>query len=451
MKVIKFIIGAIVSLLLIFSCSNPTLDTGSALDSFERADAQVAFDTSVLQKYDAVALASSDSGELKEGYILLREGVALKISYIRIEGINVYQGDMILQDKDIYATEMEAHLAGKAEGRASVISSRLWTNNTVYYHISPNVHNRQIIMNAIAEIEAATSVRFVSRASGNYVKFIPHASSCYSMVGMVGGAQDLALANWATTNVVVHEIMHSLGVLHEQSRLDRDNHIIVRWQNIQPGTEHNFRKASGSDAHDVGPFDWNSIMLYPSKAFSTNGQPTLVKKDGSTYTVNRGRMSVGDIAGINFLYKGTNPGDKVAPSKPGALSFSNVTSSAVTLSWGASTDNVGVTAYKLYKNGTFSKSVGGTSATISGLASGTTYKFTVSAVDAAGNESARTAALSITTKKSGGPIVFTWQPGFYYYRGNLVSYKGQIYVCTWSHYAYRSWTPDRAIFHWRRK
>ena len=42
--------------------------------------------------------------------------------------------------------------------------------------------------------------------------------------------------------VVLHELLHSLGLWHEQSRLDRDSHVTVRWENIRRGREDNFAK-----------------------------------------------------------------------------------------------------------------------------------------------------------------------------------------------------------------
>jgi len=73
----------------------------------------------------------------------------------------------------------------------------------------------------------------------------------------------------------------------------------------------------------------------------------------------------------------------------------------LTLSWNASTDNVGVTGYRVYRGGTQVASPGGTSASIAGLSAGAPYSFTVSAVDAAGNVSAPSAALSVTTLPQG--------------------------------------------------
>ncbi len=94
--------------------------------------------------------------------------------------------------------------------------------------------------------------------------------------------------------------------------------------------------------------------------------------------------------------------DTTPPSKPTGLQVTGTTSSSVSLAWNASTDNVRVTGYDVYRNGALATSVTGTGATVDGLAASTTYSFTVKARDAAGNASAASAAVSATTTAGGG-------------------------------------------------
>src|SRR5437762_11755686 len=106
------------------------------------------------------------------------------------------------------------------------------------------------------------------------------------------------------------------------------------------------------------------------------------------------------------------PADTTAPTTPSGVAASALTSSSLTLSWSPATDNVGVTGYRVYRNGTLAASPSGTSASITGLSAATTYSFTVSAVDAAGNASALSAPLSATTPGTGGtvPTPYTGTP-----------------------------------------
>ena len=89
--------------------------------------------------------------------------------------------------------------------------------------------------------------------------------------------------------------------------------------------------------------------------------------------------------------------DTTAPSVPANLSASVVSSNQINLSWNASTDNVGVTGYKVFRNGIQVGTSTSASYSNSGLAASTTYSYTVSASDAAGNNSAQSTSVSAKT------------------------------------------------------
>ncbi|KAB1990048.1 glycoside hydrolase family 6 protein [Streptomyces triticiradicis] len=111
------------------------------------------------------------------------------------------------------------------------------------------------------------------------------------------------------------------------------------------------------------------------------------------------------LANANPPLSGSGGGggsDTQAPTVPGGLTVGATTSSSVSLSWSASTDNTAVTGYDVYRDGTKVGSATGTSYTDSGLTASTTYSYTVRAKDAAGNVSASSTAVSATTKASSG-------------------------------------------------
>lgn len=81
------------------------------------------------------------------------------------------------------------------------------------------------------------------------------------------------------------------------------------------------------------------------------------------------------------------PSDTTAPSIPGSLAASASAAGQMNLSWNASTDDVGIASYKVYRNGAYLKTVTSTPYSDMGLAKNTNYCYRVSAVDAAGNES----------------------------------------------------------------
>jgi chitodextrinase len=99
--------------------------------------------------------------------------------------------------------------------------------------------------------------------------------------------------------------------------------------------------------------------------------------------------------------------DTVAPSAPSGLSAAAPTSNAVNLSWTGSTDNVAVTGYRVYRGGSQIGTTSGTSYTDSGVVGSTAYSYTVSAYDAAGNNSGSSNTATVTTPDTIAPGVPT--------------------------------------------
>jgi PKD repeat protein len=124
-----------------------------------------------------------------------------------------------------------------------------------------------------------------------------------------------------------------------------------------------------------------------------------------------------DSNDINFPCKGTTEGesedytivirdesggDTQAPTAPSNLTTIAKTTTSVSLSWTASTDDTGVTAYDVYNGGNIVTTVTSTSATVSGLTANTAYTFTIKAKDVAGNVSGSSDPLNVTTMEDIG-------------------------------------------------
>ncbi|WP_246516217.1 GEVED domain-containing protein [Aequorivita echinoideorum] len=90
-------------------------------------------------------------------------------------------------------------------------------------------------------------------------------------------------------------------------------------------------------------------------------------------------------------------GDTQAPSNPSNLVASNITQTTLTLSWNASSDNIGVTGYDVFQGNTNLGTVASTSANITGLTASTAYSFKVRAKDAAGNTSGFSNIVNVST------------------------------------------------------
>jgi chitodextrinase len=129
------------------------------------------------------------------------------------------------------------------------------------------------------------------------------------------------------------------------------------------------------------------------------GDTGLVAGTEYTYFV-RAFDAVGNVSGSSNTVSVTTQEarDTEAPSVPSNLSGSAVSTSQINLTWTASTDNVGVAGYQVFRNGTKIAETTSTSFGDTGLVAGTEYTYFVRAFDAVGNVSGSSNTVSVTTQ-----------------------------------------------------
>jgi chitodextrinase len=150
--------------------------------------------------------------------------------------------------------------------------------------------------------------------------------------------------------------------------------------------------------------DGVQIATSPTNSFSNTG---LNQQTTYSYTV-AGFDAAGNSSAQSLAASATTPAlDTAPPSVPTGLVSSNVTANSLTLSWTASTDNVAVSGYQIFRNGLSIGSTSTTSYTDTGLVASTTYSYTVAASDTSGNVSAQSQPLTATTLSTpAAPIAF---------------------------------------------
>ncbi|MES2117719.1 MAG: carbohydrate binding domain-containing protein [Pseudomonadota bacterium] len=167
------------------------------------------------------------------------------------------------------------------------------------------------------------------------------------------------------------------------------------------------------------------------QAAFNNGSGTWDNNGGKNYVLGTGTSDVANGA----ISVGVNPCnvDTTAPSAPSGLSATAIGSNTVTLNWTASTDNVGVAGYYVYRNGVQIASVAtGTSYTDNTVAASTSYSYTVQAYDAMVNVSAASTALAVTTSGGACQVAFTIANANTSMGQNLYVVGNQATVGNWS-------------------
>jgi hypothetical protein len=120
---------------------------------------------------------------------------------------------------------------------------RHWPNGRVPYYLDTGFSDteRERIAEAIAFFERNTCIRWVRKQDNekDWVWFTRRQNGCFSMgIGKISGKNQVNLGTGCfTLATVIHEMMHRIGFIHEQSRPDRDQYIYIFHQNIQPGIE----------------------------------------------------------------------------------------------------------------------------------------------------------------------------------------------------------------------
>lgn len=260
-------------------------------------------------KHDKV-VASLNHIDYHEEYIPIGEVEEVPLGngefvYLDLKDSTYFLGDMLFSKEQI-----ESFSCPETKAAFRTETSARWSG-VVKYYISSGFTTaaESTIHSGVSMIESAVkSITFQessSSLSSNGIVFHPTDSTNNSDVGKQY-LNDINLQyDISSSGSVAHEIMHSLGYFHEQSRTDRGSYILINSSNIISGKEHNFQTFSqqGYAGKNFGAYDYLSIMHYGSWAFAANPSiPTITKLDGSTFNSQRTYLTNGDLAALDRLY-----------------------------------------------------------------------------------------------------------------------------------------------------
>lgn len=200
------------------------------------------------------------------------------------------------------------------------LAGQRWTNNTIPYVLDASLTQpmRDLFARAIAHWESKTPIRFVTRgAQANFLRVIrtDNPLNTAGGIGMVGGEQTMRLRDDATLVTHIHEIGHTVGLFHEQNRVDRDRYVAIDYSKVR---KDEFRQvdAFGSPT-TIGGYDMQSVMHYDKTFVTRYGDRIMDSIPPGLDLFSDDGLSPGDIDAVARIYNQPVTKTTVATNPPG--------------------------------------------------------------------------------------------------------------------------------------
>ncbi|MPC58929.1 Zinc metalloproteinase nas-6 [Portunus trituberculatus] len=217
------------------------------------------------------------------------------------------------------------------------MNQRRWPNRTVPFVFHPKLKKKQIelVTMAMDKIRNLTCVDFtdltgrvtIDDKQEHKVVVQTLYAGCFATLGynkfLKTSSINLDRGCFSPSgHVILHELCHTLGIAHTQSRYDRDKYITVHVDKIERGKEPQFtinQKMYGKLSLVGLPYDFNSVMHYPTNAFAKDPKENTMtlKKNFPGQVGFAKRLTRSDVATINRLYDCKNHylGDDIPEAK----------------------------------------------------------------------------------------------------------------------------------------
>jgi astacin len=247
----------------------------------------------------------------------------MPVTYTIENGKAIFQGDIVLEKVEPIDPQRPLPPSFGID-----YSQYLWLKTGSQYQIpyvvAAGSGDTANLNAAITQFNSTFSnIQFVAYTNQtDYVSFYfdPNnfSGECEAIVGRAGGEQQVGGSAACTVATILHEMGHTVGLWHEQSRPDRNTYVSVNYGNLIKGSIGNFNQIY-DNAQTFGTyFDYASIMEYPAFSFSRNGGPAIQSIPAGIPLSNQTGYSTADIDGIERLY-GKAPTSVTVTSNPPGL------------------------------------------------------------------------------------------------------------------------------------
>ncbi len=196
--------------------------------------------------------------------------------------------------------------------KTKATQTSLWPDGVIAY-----TYEKRFPLNLQKKVERAidyflkeTPIRFVDYDDRKDIDAVVFTFSkdkpCSSFVGRIGGVQKIFLNTTCTFQSILHEIMHTIGFVHEQQLPFRDDYIKINWSDLLEGSYHNFSYIPEvwlePILNVVDDFDYNSIMMYSKYAYAKSGKTSMQTLTESEINPVQNGLSKKDLERVNILY-----------------------------------------------------------------------------------------------------------------------------------------------------
>jgi len=252
----------------------------------------------------------------------IRRGIyrGMPVTYVLKNGKAIFQGDIVLEN--VEPINPQHPVPSFSVDYSKYLWPKVGSQYQIPYVITSGTGDLTNLKAAIAQFNSTFSnIQFVTLgAQPDYVNFYFDPNNfngeCEAVVGRAGGEQQVGGSGSCTVATILHEMGHTVGLWHEQSRPDRNTYVSVNYDNLIKGSISNFNQIY-DNGQETTLFDYASIMEYPAFSFSRNGGPAIESIPAGIPLSNQNGYSAADIDGIERLYGSAPTAVTVTSNPPG--------------------------------------------------------------------------------------------------------------------------------------